>query len=192
MSASPPTFDACFELARTDIFRLETLSRYGNSGEDPALAAFEAGEPHLITPGKREWVALVRERTATGCAMRRVHVVTEPLTDYLRFELGWSYGPNVDAGEQIGIVPVPAGKSWPTELPQRTDFWIFDLTVLYALRYDQSGAWLATERVTEPVAIEAARRWREAALRLAVPWREYIAGNPALARIVPQGHRAAS
>ncbi|MFY9809576.1 MAG: hypothetical protein WCC65_14460 [Pseudonocardiaceae bacterium] len=46
--------------------------------------------------------------------------------------------------------------------------------------------------MTEPVAIEAARRWREVALRLAVPWREYVACNPALARIVPQTDRAAS
>lgn len=92
MSASPsPGFDDYFELAEVDIFRLETLQSYGNSGEDPALAAFEAGEPHLITPSKREWFALVRDRTATGCAMQRVHIVREPITAYLRFELTWGY-----------------------------------------------------------------------------------------------------
>jgi hypothetical protein len=38
MSASPsPGFDDYFELAEVDIFRLETLQSYGNSGEDPAL-----------------------------------------------------------------------------------------------------------------------------------------------------------
>lgn len=184
-AVSASGFDACFELAETDIFRLETLQAYGNSGEDPALAAFEAGERPLITPAKREWVALVRNRTAAGCIMRRVHVVREPVTDYLRFELAWSYRPNVAAGEQIGIIPVPPGKPWPTELPERTDFWLFDLSVLYAMRYDHSNAWRSTDLVTEPVAIEAACRWREAALRLAVPWREYTACDPALARIVP-------
>ncbi|MFZ0119204.1 MAG: DUF6879 family protein [Pseudonocardiaceae bacterium] len=181
-----PSFDDYFELARTDIFRLETLQTYGNSGEDAALAAFEAGEPHLITPGKREWIALVTERTAAGCTMHRVHVVTEPITDYLRFELNWGYAPNDKAGERIGIIPVPPGEPWPTELPERTDFWLFDLTVLYVLRYDQNGAWHSTEQVTEPGAIEQARRWREAALRLAVPWRDYVAAHPAMARIVSQ------
>jgi hypothetical protein len=187
-----PGFDDYFECAQVDIFRLETLQSYGNSGEDPALAAFEASEPHLITPGKREWIALVAERTAAGCGMRRVHVVSEPITDYLRFELTWGYQPNVEAGEQIGIIPVPPGKQWPLELPKRTDFWLFDLTVLYVLRYDENGAWHSTEQVTELVAIEAARRWREAALRLAVPWREYLACNPALARILSETGLAAS
>jgi hypothetical protein len=35
--------------------------------------------------------------------------------------------------------------------------------VLYALRYDQDGAWLATEEVTDPAAIKQARLWRKAA-----------------------------
>jgi hypothetical protein len=192
MSTRPAAgFDDHFECAEVDIFRLETLQSYGNSGEDPAVAAFEAGEPHLITAAKREWITLVRERTAAGCAMRRVHVVEEPITDYLRFELTWGYQPNVEAGERIGIVAVSPGKPWPTELPKRTDFWLFDLTILYVMSYDPSNAWLATERVTEPSAIEQARRWRAAALRLAQPWQDYIACRPQLTRIVSDGHLAA-
>ncbi len=124
--------------------------------------------------------------------MHRVHVVTEPITDYLRFELSWGYQPNVEAGERIGIVAVPPGESWPTELPERTDFWLFDLTVLYVMRYDHRNAWLATERVTEPGAIKRARCWREAALHLAAPWQDYIAAHPPLARIVSETDLAAS
>ena len=190
MSAPPtnaPGFDDHFNRAEVNIFRLETLQCYGNSGEDPALAAFEAGEPHLITPGKREWITLVRDRTAAGCTMQRVHVVREPITDYLRFELTWSYQPNRDAGEDIGIVPVPPGDPWPCGLPERTDFWMFDFSVLYELRYDPNGSWIAAEQVTEWAAIEQARRWRETAIQLATPWRLYIDSHPQLAKIVPQG-----
>ncbi len=190
MPTRPPTtsatgFDDHFEQARTSIFRLETLQNYGNSGEDPALAAFLAGQPHLITPAKRAWTALVHDRTAAGCVMQRVHVVTEPITDYLRFELTWGYQPNVEAGEDIGIISVTVGQQWPPELPESTDFWLFDLNVLYALRYDQDGAWLATEEVTDPVAIEQAGIWREAALKRAVPWRSYIDLHPPLAESLP-------
>lgn len=73
MPTRPPTanatgFDDHFEQARTNIFRLETLQNYGknygknyaNSGEDPALAAFLASQPRLITPAKHAWSALVR------------------------------------------------------------------------------------------------------------------------------------
>ncbi|MGH3869601.1 MAG: DUF6879 family protein [Pseudonocardiaceae bacterium] len=183
-------FDDYFEHAEVNIFRLETLQVYGNSGEDPALAAFLAGKPHLITPGKREWITLVRDRTAAGCAMQRVHVVREPITDYLRFELTWGYQPNVTAGEYIGIIPVPPGHRWPRGLPEQTDFWIFDLGVLYELRYHPDGSWIAAEQVTEPAAIQQACRWREAALGLATPWRSYVNSNPELARIVAQEVRA--
>ncbi len=84
-STNTPGFDDHFKQARANIFRL----------------------------GKREWITLVRDRTAAGCTMQRVHVVKEPITDYLRFELTWGYQPNVDAGEDIGIVPVPPGNPWP-------------------------------------------------------------------------------
>lgn len=186
-STNAPGFDDHFEHAKVNIFRLETLQCYGNSGEDPALAAFEAGEPHLITPSKHEWITLVRDRTAAGCTMQRVHVVQEPITDYLRFELTWGYQPNVDAGEDIGIVPVPPGNPWPCGLPQRTDFWMFDFSVLYALRYHPDGSWIAAERVTDRAAIQQARRWRETAIQLATPWRIYIDLHAELASIVPRG-----
>lgn len=195
MPARPPTanatgFDEHFGQARTTIFRLETLQNYGNSGEDPALAAFLAGQPHLVTAAKREWTALVRDRQKAGCVMQRVHVVTEPITDYMRFELTWGYQPNVDAGEDIRIVPVAVGQQWPRELPERTDFWLFDLTVLYTLRYDQDGAWLATDEVTDPAAIEQACVWREAALHHALPWRRYIDSHPQLVESLPRKFRA--
>ncbi len=197
MPTRPPAahatgFDDHFEQARTNIFRLETLQSYGNSGEDQALAAFLAGQPHLITPSKRAWTALVRDRMAANCAMQRVHVVTEPITDYLRFELTWGYQPNVEAGEDIGIIPVIGGQQWPPELPELTDFWLFDFSVLYALRYDQDGTWLATEHVTDRAAIEQACVWREAALRHAVPWRRYIDGRPPLVESLPGGRSSSS
>ena len=180
-------FDDYFERAEVNIFRLETLQCYGNAGEDPARAAFETGKPHLITPAKREWITLVRDRIAAGCTMQRVHVVKEPITEYLRFELTWSYQPNVAAGEDIQIVSVTPGCPWPGGLLERTDFWMFDYSVLYALRYDRDGSWIATEQVTEESAIQRARRWRETALQLAMPWQRYIALCPELAQIVPQG-----
>jgi hypothetical protein len=195
MPARPPTADAIgfddhFGQARTNIFRLETLQSYGDSGEDPALAAFLAGQPHLITPAKHTWTALVRDRRAAGCVMQRVHVVTEPITDYLRFELTWGYQPNVEAGEDIRIVAVTVGRQWPPELPERTDFWLFDLSVLFALRYDQNGAWLATEEVTAPATVEQACAWRETALHRALPWRRYIDMHPQLIESLPGRHRA--
>ncbi|MGH3796673.1 MAG: DUF6879 family protein [Pseudonocardiaceae bacterium] len=185
-STSTAGFDDQFEQAQTSIFRLETLQSYGNSGEDPAFEAFLSGRPHLITAGKREWISLVRDRVSAGCRMHRVHVITEPLTDYLRFELTWGYAPNVEAGEDIGVIPVADGQPWPAELPQATDFWLFDASVLYGMCYGPDGTWLDVELITDRDQVAQACRWRDAALILAMPWRHYVDQRPSLARHVEE------
>jgi hypothetical protein len=107
-------------------------------------------------------------------------------------ELTWGYQPNVEAGEDIRIVSVGPGAQWPVELPERTDFWFFDLKVLYVLCYDGVGRWLGAERVTDPATVERACRWRETALRLAVPWRSYIERHAQLMERLPRGRINAS
>jgi len=187
MSAQPTLpagFDAAFDTAQSSAFRLETLQRYGNSGEDPALDAFISGQPYVLTPGKRSWTSLVRDRRRVGCVMQRVHVVTEPLTDYASFELTWGYGPNVAAGEDIRIVPVGEGEPWPAGLPRDTDFWLFDASKLYAMHYDQDGTWLGVDLVTDPSRVDQAVAWRDAALRLGIPWADFIRDRPDLERLV--------
>lgn len=175
-------FHAQFEQAQRSIFRLETLQSYANSGEEEALEAFHASGPYVPSQGKPDWIILVRHRRSVGCRVHRVHVVKEPLSDYLQYELTWGYAPNVDAGEEIGIIPVPPGAPWPRGLPDRTDFWLFDTEALYTMHYDHEGAWLGVELVQDPERIADAIRWRHTALELAVSWRSYIDGRPWLAR----------
>ena len=83
-----------------------------------------------------------------GKVQQRVHVVAEPPTAYMRYELTWQYGPNAAAGEEIGIIPVALGE-WPDDLP-RSDFWLFDSSVLYAMHYEPDGTWLGAQPVTDP------------------------------------------
>ena len=101
-------FQDAFENATRSIFRLETLQHYAG---DPNFDRFLARKTWRDTESKRHWVNLVRRRVGQGVCMQRVHVVTEPWSDYIRFELTWSYPPNVAAGEDIRIVTTPGG--WP-------------------------------------------------------------------------------
>jgi hypothetical protein len=180
-----PKFREKFRQFRHSVFRLETLQDYGGSGEDAALQAFRAGAAHPPDrPGKAAWTAMICDNVAAGRTLQRVHVVTEPLTRYMSFELTWAYQPNAAAGEDIRIVPVAGGQPWPPELPQATDFWLFDSAQLYTLHYDADGTWLGTEPVVDPATIAQACAWRDAALRLGMPWTDYIAARPQLARHV--------
>jgi hypothetical protein len=121
-----------FETAQHSIFRLETLQHYAGDREA------ELGE------AKQHWCDLVRRRTADGVTMTRVHVVEHPLTDYMRFELTQSYPPNTRAGEDVRIVPAPV-----KGLPERFDFWMFDESSAWLMRYDDAGQLTAVLDVSD-------------------------------------------
>jgi hypothetical protein len=157
---------------RYSVFRLEALQDYRGSGEEDARAAFQAGKPLPLTPALRTWTHMVRQRVHSGCVVQRVHVITLPLTDYIRFELA-SYAPNVEAGEDVRIVPVPEGGSWPLDVPQ-DDFWLIDSSELWSQRYDRDGRWLGAEHVTNPEQVVRACHARDAALHHSLPWTDYL------------------
>jgi hypothetical protein len=159
------------------------LREYRGAGEDALLAAFHAGEANPPPdPARDEWDALLDVHRRAGRVMRRVHIITEPLTDYLRYELTWAYGPSVAAGEDIRIIAVSTG--WPEDLPP-LDFWLFDANVLLVAHYTEDTTLLGFEHVTDPARIVQACRWRDAALHHAQPWADYIAARPELAARVP-------
>lgn len=157
---------------RYSLFRLEALQRYGGSGEDEALAAFLVGELIPLSTALQKWTEMLRQRVSSGCVVQRVHVVTSPLTDYMRFELA-SYAPNVEAGEDVRIIPVPSSDSWPTDVP-RDDFWLIDSSELWSQRYDQDGTWLGVERITDTRQIVKACHARDAALHHSLLWSDYL------------------
>ena len=104
ITMSPSAFDDRFtELFERCAFRLELLDRYDSPGTQDRLARFLAGEPDdpAIRAG---WDALLADLRRAGKSISRVHVVSEPLTDYLRFELAF-YAGSVAAGEDVRILP---------------------------------------------------------------------------------------
>ena len=167
-----PEFRTRFAAFSYSVFRLETLQSYGNSGEDAAFAALHADEPPPHEPAVAEWDAMIRRNAQAGRIQQRVHVVTEPLTDYMRFELT-GYALSVNAGEEVRIVRVTENKPWPSDVP-RADYVLFDSSELYLQHYDDAGEWLGTEPITDPGAIVSACRWRDAALYRATPWWDYL------------------
>jgi hypothetical protein len=167
---------------RSSVFRFEAQQEYAAPDEAAIVDAFLAGRPRPLDPGKDEWTSMIRAGRWGGRVFHRVHVVTEPLTDYLRFELTWGYEPNVAAGEDIRVVALAAGEPWPADLP-RHDFWLFDAAELYTVHYHpDTGAWLGVEPMPDPGDVARACRWRETAWQLGVPWSRYVGERPELAR----------
>lgn len=173
-------FSRWFHRFRYSVFRLETLQIYAGAGEDESLAAFARGEAEPPPdPVEDAWAAMLRAHRDAGRTQQRVHVIIEPVSDYLAYELTWEYGPHAAAGEDIRIIPVTTG--WVADVPSE-DFWLFDSTALFAMYYDPDGRWLGVEPVTEPARVAAACFARDAALHHSIPWRAYVAHHPELER----------
>jgi hypothetical protein len=163
-------FSGLFDRFEHTAYRLEILQLYSEPSEAESLVGFLDGRRPEAHPGKRSWIALVREARRQGKIMQRVHAVTEPLSDYLRFEIGWSYELNDQAGEDVRVLTAP----WPRGLPG-ADYWLFDSKVLVRMVYDQGGRMTAAQLVSDLAEVVEACYWRDAALHASVPYREYVA-----------------
>lgn len=183
LSSGAPEFSAWFSSFRRSCFRLETLQHYTSPIEDELARAFNAGDSPAPHAGKRDWMELVDVAVVDGRVMQRVHVVREPVTSYVAFEIAWSYAYNVAAGEDVRIIPVPDTQRWPVGVSQQ-DFWLFDDTELFDMRYTPDGVWVGVEHVDEDAALWACEV-RATALKIAVPWQEYVDAHPELAQRVP-------
>lgn len=185
MTLATDQFETRLAKARYSVFRLETLQEYRGSGEDEWLAAFEAGaSAPPPDPAQDAWETLLHAHRDAGRVWQRVHVVREPLSRYMEFELAWAYPPNAVAGEDIRIIPV-AGDEWPVDVPDQ-DYWLIDSWELYEARYGPDGTWLGIERVDDPRWILAACRARDAALHHGRSLWKFLDAHPAVAeRVAP-------
>ncbi|WP_231640856.1 DUF6879 family protein [Nocardiopsis sp. NRRL B-16309] len=164
---SDEEFDRYFTECRYTAFRLETLQVYDVGYEAEAFRRFLDDGEIVSTDARDEWAALVGGERRFS----RVHVVSEPLTDYLRFESVWAYRSSVAAGEEVNILPV-AEDAWPEGIP-RFDFWLFDSTRLLRMNYTRDGTMLAPELVTDPAQVLWANEVRDRALHMSMPFAEY-------------------
>jgi hypothetical protein len=170
-------------------FRLETLQHYAVGYEDSPLERFLAGEPRPASPVLDDWNDLVSAARQAHKRMQRVHVVIEPLSPYLQYELTWAYADNVAAGEDIRILAVREGE-WPAGLP-RHDFWLYDSNRVGVLHYDPDGRLYRAEIVRDPAEVVRHAAWRDVALHYAIPWNTYLDRSPGLrARLTRQREKA--
>lgn len=158
------------------VYRLETLDYYDAANERGPYAAFLAGE--RVDPEWRQgWKRIVRGVRASGRHMARVHVVSEPVSDYILFTLLHGYPANVEAGEDVRIAGRDDARA--AGLPDM-DYWLFDDDLAAILIYNDAGTVQYVEwrsRKEFPAFLTACCRWRAAALRLAAPLAAYVADH---------------
>jgi hypothetical protein len=161
-------FDSLF---RCRIFRLEGLDYYDAENEHEPYARFLAGDP-ADWAWREPWKRLVQGVRASGRTMQRVHIVSEPVSDYVQFELLRVYPANVEAGEDVRILSRKAANDlWLGPY----DYWLFDDGLAAILVYDSSGRVKRVEMDRDASTLDWLRHERDEALSLAIPLAQYVA-----------------
>jgi len=158
------------ELWERETFRLELLDLYVAANEQEPFTRFQAGETQDLS-WRGPWRHLVSSAVRAGKRMQRVHVITEPLSQYVEFELTCAYPTSVAAGEDIRIIPRTAASG--LDLPSH-DFWLFDSRLVARLNYDAHGNFLTVDLDEDVDVVQRHLRWREVAIEHATTLQTYL------------------
>ena len=145
---SSEEWEALLTSARREAIHLEMRDRYAVSDEGDPFRRWLAGDP--LTPAEeaewwRDWTELVTRITASGVTMRRARIVSEPVTDYIRYEWAGTHY-NVEAGEDVRWLPRRGASA--IALPGN-DFWLIDGETVVFNHFTGDGEWLGNEVITD-------------------------------------------
>lgn len=167
-------FQQLFVTFKHTAFRLEVRDFYNVAGEREDFRRWLAGErldKEKEAADRKPWLDKMRAATQAGKRIERVRVVTEPLTDYIRFEIEGT-DLNIAVGEDTRYLPRrhPAA----AELPEH-DFWLFDSHQLVLMHFDDDSRPLSYELRTDAETVVKHCFWRDAAWHHAIPHERYAA-----------------
>ncbi|WP_274910922.1 DUF6879 family protein [Streptomyces sp. WZ-12] len=160
--------------AQHSAVHLEMRDAYQPS--DPDFIAWQNGKRLDPAADRSTWwrpfLDAVAEATGRGVSMRRARIVSEPVTDYIRYEHDISFT-NVAAGELIRWLPRRRAVDIP--LPG-ADLWMFDGSSVLFTHFSGVGEVVEREWRTEPAVVELAGSAFEAVWKRAIPHEEYRPG----------------
>jgi len=164
--------DELLRACRREAIHLELRDSYAIASEAAQFAAFlTSGRRDLDAeaPRRRYWMELVGGLRQRGCRVRRARVVSEPVTDYIRYEWAGT-GPNVEAGEEVRWLPRRLASTMA--LPGN-DFWMVDDATLVFTVFSGGGAVAERQMTTDAAAVRFCRSAFETVWSAATPHSEY-------------------
>jgi hypothetical protein len=173
---TPENWRELFDSVEQFAYHLEMRDSYGVDDEAEEFAQWKTGALRLPTTREdwwdHAWHDLVRDAVQRGAVLRRTRIVSEPVTDYIRFEWEGTYQ-NIEAGEDVRWLPrrLATGIALPGN-----DFWLFDDRTVLVNHFTGNGGWLGNELITDPAVIKLCHTAFDSAWELATPHDRYQPG----------------
>ena len=140
--------------------------------DDPDWLEWQSG--NRFDPTTREswrtWFPLMKAATSRGVVVRRARIVSEPVSDYVRFEYDLTAANNIDAGEQVRWLPRRQATGL---LVSAVDFWVFDERLVVWNYFAGDGSWVTRERCDDASIAKLCVSSFDAVWERAIPHEQY-------------------
>lgn len=118
----------------------------------------------------RVWHDLVSQAVSRGARIRRARIVSEPISEYIRFEYDITYQ-NLVAGEDVRWLP--RRHATDIALPGN-DFWLFDNKTLLVSHFAGNGDWVGAEILDDSSVTALCAAAFDTVWKRAIPHGEYV------------------
>lgn len=172
MPSSKPTIADLFADCTRSAVHLEMRDQYGVAAEAEDFRTWmETGQldDDPASPDWAPWVELVSQAVARGVAVRRARIVSEPVSDYIRYEHA-STPVNLYAGEEVRWLP--RRRASDIALPGN-DFWLFDERIIRWGHFSGNGAMVGHDISEDPAAAKLCAESFDAVWDRAIPHDQY-------------------
>ncbi|MFE1539493.1 DUF6879 family protein [Streptomyces microflavus] len=171
-SNEPTRFADLLAQCERSAVHLEMRDVYAVDKEKGPFAEWRDGfryDPANRASWWRPWLDLVAETVGRGVVVRRVRIVSEPVSEYIRYEHSGTFT-NIAAGEQVRWLP--RRRASDIALPGN-DFWLFDDRLVRWNHFAGDGSSQGPEHTTQPSAVKLCGEAFEAAWDRGVPHDQY-------------------
>jgi len=142
------TFEELLSTCTRTALKLELRDVYMT--DDPGYLAWLSGDVDGAVASYANWTRTARAAVSRGVSMRRVRVVSMPVTQYISFEHAITNQVNISAGEVVRWLPRQYASSI---LLPGNDVWVFDDRVVQFYHFSGDGAYLGDGVTEAPVVV---------------------------------------
>ncbi|MFF7638073.1 DUF6879 family protein [Kitasatospora sp. NPDC008050] len=172
MTQNVPDFSTLLRGAQRTAVHLEMRDVYSVADEAEEFEEFKRSGTVDLDPeseGWAGWVPLVRETVARGVEIRRARIVSEPVTDYIRWEHALT-PVNIAAGERVRWLPRRLASD--IALPGN-DLWLIDDRLVLFHHFTGNGDWKGHEYTGDPATVKMVADAFETVWERATPHEQY-------------------
>jgi len=166
-----PPFAELLRSCRSSAVHLEMRDQYAVTVEAEDYARWQATGERDADPGSAywaPWVDLISDARARGVEVRRARIVSEPVSEYIRYEHA-ATDVNVLAGEQVRWLP----RHQATGALPANDFWLFDRRLIRWGYFGGDGQGVGHALDDDPDAVRLCAAAFEEVWLDAIPHNEY-------------------